>query len=181
MGAVRLVETVGEAARDQGQVGALDAEHELRGGGHVRDRVADGHVRGHRGARLLGRHLVCRDHQHTLDAFGGIQANGAGPLVAVGLRADDEASVERRADVVGVALELDGAGVDLLALEPQLEQVVGGHQPGDDRRRRRAEAAGERDLAANLEPQAVGGMKRLEGSHAQVAAVVRDRLVARVN
>jgi hypothetical protein len=80
-----------------------------------------------------------------------------------------------------MALELHGAGVDLLALEPQLEHVVGCRQSGDDRRGGRAESASERDLAANLEPQAVGRMKRLEGSHAQVAAVDRHRLAAPVD
>ena len=118
---------------------------------------------------------------HALDAFGGVQPNWAGYLVPVDGRADHEAPVERRADVVGVAFQLDGAGVDLLALEPQLEQVVGSHQARDDGRRRGAEAAGEWDLAANLEPQVIGRMKRLERPHAQVVAVVRHRLAARVD
>ena len=39
--AVRLVEAVGEAAADQGQVGALDPERELGRGGDVVDRGAE--------------------------------------------------------------------------------------------------------------------------------------------
>ena len=106
---------------------------------------------------------------------GGSSRTGARQLAgAVGARAEDEAAVERRGDVVGMALELDRVAVDRVALEAELEQVVGGDQAGDDRRRARAEPAGERDLAADLEAQPVGRVQALERAHAEVRAVGRQ-------
>ena len=73
------------------------------------------------------------DRQRLQARSGGSKRDG----LAVG--ADHEAAAQRGGDVVGVALQLarqrEQVGV-------QLEQVVGGHQPGDDRRGARAEPAG---------------------------------------
>ena len=73
-----------------------------------------------------------------------------------------------------MALDLDRVGVDLLAGEAELEQMVRGEQAGDDCRRAGAEAAGERDLTRDPEGEPVGGMQALERPHAEVAAVARD-------
>ena len=61
-----------------------------------------------------------------------------------------------------MALEGDGVGVERLAFEPELEQMVRRDQAGDDRRRAGSEPPGERDLAPDLEAQAVGGVQALE-------------------
>ena len=56
----------------------------------------------------------------------------------------------------------DRVAVDRVAVEAELEEVVGGNQAGDDRRCARAEPARERDLAADLKTQAVGRVQALE-------------------
>ena len=53
----------------------------------------------------------------------------------------------------------------------QLEQVVGGHQPRDDRRSARAEPAGSGMSRRDPEFEPVGGMQSLERPHDEVAAV----------
>jgi hypothetical protein len=70
-----------------------------------------------------------------------------------------------------VALEVDRVGVDGLAREAELEQVVGGNQPGDDRGGAGAEAAGERDLGADRKPQSIRGMQSLERLHAEIRPI----------
>ena len=85
--------------------------------------------------------------------------------------ADHEAAVDRGGDVVGMALERARPGEHLLLREAQLEEVVGGEEAGDDRRGARAEAAGQRDLAAHAEGDRVGGAQALEGADDQVVAV----------
>ena len=73
---MRLVQAVGEAAGDQGQVGALDAEHELGRGGDVGDRVGDAERSAGSAARACGgRHLLVRDHEHRLDALRRLEAH----------------------------------------------------------------------------------------------------------
>ncbi len=62
--------------------------------------------------------------------------------------ADHEAAVDRRGDVVGMALQLGRPGQHLLSGERQLVEVVGGEEAGDDRRGAGAEPAGERDAVA---------------------------------
>ena len=74
-----------------------------------------------------------------------------------------------------MALELGRPRQHLLLGERQLEEVVGGEEAGDDRRRAGAEAAGQRDLAAQPEGDPVGGMQALEGPHDQVVAPGRAR------
>ena len=75
-----LVQAVGEAGADQGQVRALDAEHELGGGGDVGDRVLDRDL-GRQGlAGLLGRHLLAGDDDDRLDALGRVEPGGGDDL-----------------------------------------------------------------------------------------------------
>jgi len=88
-------------------------------------------------------------------------------------RAKGDATVEGGGDVVGVPLELGRAGEDRGAVVGELEHVVGGEQAGDDRRRARAKATGERNLAADAEADAVGRMKALERTNDQVGAIGR--------
>ena len=71
-------------------------------------------------------------------------------------RADHEAAVDRRRDVVGMALDLGRPRQQLLPRQRQLEEMVGGRQPGDDRRRARPEPPRQRDLRAQLERDPVG-------------------------
>ena len=70
-----------------------------------------------------------------------------------------------------MALEGGGVCVERLAFEPELEQMVRRDQAGDDRRRAGSEPPGERDLAPDLEAQAVGGVQALEGTHAEVRPI----------
>jgi hypothetical protein len=79
--------------------------------------------------------------------------------------------MQRRGDVVGVALELGGQG-EQVGIE--LEEVVGGHQPRHVGGRARPEAAAERDPRADAEGEGVGGGEPGEAAHGQVAPVARD-------
>ena len=115
----------------------------------------------------------------ALEAAGRVEA-GRARRVPLPRPADDEAAVDRRRNVVGVALQLARPGQQLLLGEGQLEEVVGGAEAGDDRRGAGAEPAGQRDLAAQAEGDAVGGMQALEGAHDQVVAAGRDIEAARV-
>ena len=73
-----------------------------------------------------------------------------------------------------MTLDLGRPDQHLLLREGQLEEVVGGEEAGDDRRGAGAEPARQRDLAAQPEGDAVGGMQGLEGAHDQVVAPGRD-------
>jgi hypothetical protein len=80
-----------------------------------------------------------------------------------------------------VALQLHRARVHLVAAQPELEKVVGGDQAREDRGGARAQAPGEGDLAADLEPQAIRRMQGLEGADAEVRPVLRQRIAAGVD
>ena len=56
----------------------------------------------------------------------------------------------------------------------ELEQVIGGHQPGDDGGRARAEAPRQRYLRADREGEVVGRVQALERAHDEVVAAPRD-------
>ena len=125
MGAGLLVELVVESARDEVPVAAGEPEGEEGGVGDVEDGLLEGYLRREGLARLAGADGMVGDDGERLQACGGLEACG----VTVG--ADDEASVERGGDVVGVALDGCGAG-EQGGVEH--EQVIGGEQTGDDRR-----------------------------------------------
>ncbi len=108
----------------------------------------------------------------ALEALGRVEAGRRRPAVAC--PAGDEAAVDRGGDVVRVPLDLGGAREQVLGRQRQLVEVVRGGEAGDDRRGARAEAAGERDLAADREPEPVRGVQRLEGAHDQVVAAQRQ-------
>ena len=55
----------------------------------------------------------------------------------------------------------------------ELEQVIGGHQPGDDRRGARPESARQRDVRRDPELEPVGRMEPLERPHHEVVAAAR--------
>ena len=78
---------------------------------------------------------------------------GGSKRVASTVGADGEAAVQRRRDVVGVALELGG---EREHVGVELEEVVGGHEPGDVGGGARAQAAAERDLRPDAEGEGVG-------------------------
>jgi hypothetical protein len=80
-----------------------------------------------------------------------------------------------------MAFELDGVAVDLVLPERQLEQVIGRHQAGDDRRGARAQPASDRDVLAKLEADAVGRVKALEGPHDEVLPALGQRGTADVD
>ena len=88
------------------------------------------------------RDRLLRDDQHRLEPHRRLEPVHAGAV------ADDEPALQRGRDVVGVALEL---GRQLEDVGVELEHVVGGEQPGDDRGGARAEAAGQRDLRGDRE------------------------------
>ncbi len=182
-GAVRLVEAVGQAARDQRQVGALDAEDELRGGGDVGDRVGDRHVGGHRGARL---------------ARSGPPRPGSRPRP----RRPGEA---RAALAEAAARRRRPAGRPRRPRRAPRRRCRGGPRARPrGRRSARARAPSSNRWSAAISPATIAaaeeprprasgislrisnrrpsaGMKRLEGAHAQVRAVVRHRLATRVD
>ena len=117
MGTVGLMEAVDEAAADEVPVAAGKPERQQRGVGDVGDRVGHWDRRRQRGARLLGADRLMRDDEDRLEARGGVEARGS----AVG--ADHEAAVQRRRDVVGVALQLAGQRQHVGV---KLEEMVGG-------------------------------------------------------
>ena len=121
-----------------------------------------GTSRGQRRARGARAHGLLGHDRERLEARRRVEARGAARRAA-----DHEAAVQRRRDVVGMALQLarerEQVGVEL-------EHVIGRHQARDDRRRARAEAARERDLRADPEGEAVGRVQPLEGAHAEVLA-----------
>ncbi len=89
-------------------------------------------------AILVRTGLVGHD-EHGLEAVGRVEPH----RLAVG--ADDEPAEQRRGDVVGVAFEL---GRDVQQVGVELEQVVGGDEPGDVGGGARAQPAAERDAGA---------------------------------
>jgi len=90
------------------------------------------------------------------------------------LAADHEAAVDRRRDIVRVALQVGGPGEQLGGAQGKLVKVIGGGQAGDDRRGAGAQTAGQGDFAADAEAQPVGGMQDLERAHDEVVAPARD-------
>ena len=166
----------------------------MGGGADVVDGVGERQLRRHRRSGFRGRDLLVGDHQDRLQALRWSEQGrhrhirrGRGAAEAdldrVGRRlarrrsrrsADDDAAEQGRGDVVGMPLDLAGAGVDPLARVAELVEVVGGEQPGDDRRGGGPEPARERDLAAQPEGDVVGGMEALEGADEQVVATGAD-------
>ena len=74
-----------------------------------------------------------------------------------------------------MALQLAVARASISSLrQRQLEEVVGGEEPGDDRRGAGAEPARQRDLAAQPEGDPVGRVQALEGADDEVVAPGRD-------
>ena len=140
VGPVRLVQAVGEPAGDQPKVGPLQAQHQLRCRGDVGDRVG---VRDRFRDRLRAlTWALARPRARPRRPRGpGAPRSGSRPLASSARGADDESAVDRRGDVVGVALDLRRAGEHVGGLEGQLVEVVGGQQPRDDRRRAGAEPA----------------------------------------
>ena len=161
---MRLVQPVGEAAGEQVPVPAGQAEHEQRAVGDVEHRVGHRDRVGQRGARRLGAHRLVRHDEHRLELGRRVQAH----RLAVALTTSPPSSAG--ADVVGVALDLDRQRHEVGV---ELEEVVGGDEAGDDRRRARAQPAVERDVRADAEGEAVGAVQALERAHEQVRAVAR--------
>ena len=72
---MRLVDAVGEPGADQVEIGALDPEDELGGGGDVVGDVGERQLGGQRGAGGVGRDLlVAGSTRIALDALGRRQA-----------------------------------------------------------------------------------------------------------
>ena len=159
------MQAVLEPACHQVPLAARQPEHEQRRVGDVEDGVAHRHLGGQRGPRLPGADRIVGDDHDRLEPGRDVES-GRG---AVGTH--DEPAEQGRPDVVGVALDLGGGGQQVGV---ELEQVVGGHHAGDNRRRARAEATRERDVAVDREPEVVGWMQGGEGPHAEVAPVAGD-------
>ena len=130
----------------------------------VEHRIGHRHLVGQRRARLLGPDRFVGHDEDRLEPRRDVEAAG------VAVRGHHEAAEQRGGHVVGVALDLGGDGQKVGV---QLEEVVGGHRAGDDRRGAGAEAAGEWDLAADREREVLGRVQRLEGADAQVASIPR--------
>ena len=121
------MQTVVEAARDEVPVPPREPQRQQGGMCDVEDGIRDGHLGGQRGARALGVDGLAGNHGERLEARGRIEAYGD----AIG--AYDEPPVQSGGGVVGVTLQLSR---QLQQGGVELEEMVGGHQPGDDRRRR---------------------------------------------
>jgi hypothetical protein len=162
------VQTVVQTLREHVPVAARESERQQRAVRDVEDGVGERHLLGQRRSRGARAHGLLGHDGERLKPGRRLEARRA----TVG--ADHKAAVQRCRDVVGVALELacvrEHVGVDL-------EHVVGRHQPGDNRRRARAEPAREWDLRADLERELVGRMQPLERTDAEVLAAERDRQV----
>ncbi len=94
-----------EAAGDEVEVGAAQAEHQQRRGGDVGDGVGERDLGRDRLAGELGRDLLGRDHDDPLEPLRRVEAGRQRRPLRAG-PADHEAAVDRRGDVVGVALQL---------------------------------------------------------------------------
>ena len=154
-----------QALGDQVPIALHEPEHEHRAVAHVGRRVVQRHGLGQGLAGELGAHGLVRHDEHGLQAGGRVEARGA---VAA---ADDEPPAHRRGDVVGMALELGGV-LDHVGVE--LEEVVRGHQPGDVRRRARAQPAAQRDVRPDAELEVVGRVQTREAAHGEVAVIAGD-------
>jgi hypothetical protein len=166
------VDAIAEPPGDQVKVGLLQAEDEERRGGDVGDRVGDRDLVRHRRTRGLGAHLLGRDDRHGLQSLRWVEA-GRREATAVAT-ADHEPAVDRGGDVVGVAFDLGRSRQQLTGLERELVEVVCGGETGDDRGGARAEPPRNRNLAADAEADAVGGMQGLEGAYDEVVPPGRD-------
>ena len=123
--------------------------------GDVEDGVGHRHRGGQRGARLArSAPRACGHDEHRLEPGRHGEALGAA------VRAQHEAAEQRGGDVVGMALEPRRGRASRSA--PPLDERVRRQQPGHDRRRARPQAAGQRDVRADPEREAVGREQRLE-------------------
>ncbi len=151
---MELVEAVLQPARHEVPVAAGETQREQRAVGYVEHRIGERHLGGKRFTGGLSTHGVVRDDRQRLQPSGRIEAGG----LAVG--ADNEAAVQRRRDVVGVALQLRSRG-----------QAAGrparrcGRPPSAPRRSPRAfaHAAGKRDVGLDAEGEAIRWVQALEG------------------
>src|SRR3954469_15090429 len=160
-----LVDAVRQPAGHEVEVAAGEAQHEQRRVRRVVDGVGDRHLGRQRGAGLHRRDLLRRNRQHALESRHGVEAHGR-PVV----RAHHEPSVDGRAHVVGMPLELRR---EVEQRRVELEDVVGRGEPRHDGRGRRAEAGGRRDLGLDAEAEVVGRLERLEGPHAEIRPIER--------
>ena len=120
-------------AGDEVPVAAREPERQQRRVGDVEDRVGHRHLVGQRRARLP----ACgpaRAGTTSTASRPGRRRRSASPAPSAQI---DEPAVQRGRDVVGMALELGG---ERQQVGVELEQVVGGHQPGDERRGARSRA-----------------------------------------
>ena len=121
-----------------------------------------------RGASLAGR------HRRPGGGIATIASSPAGGSIRVtrAARADDESAVQRCGEVVGVAF--DQQSTDASRSVPSSKMWSAAATPGEDRRRARPEATGQRDLGGDPEGEVVGAVQRLEGLDDQVVLVRRD-------
>ena len=162
-----------QAAGDQVEIGRCRPRTRLEARGDVGDRVLERELLRDRRAGAARSRPPRRGSRRRPRAPSGGSKRAATGCPGLG-SADDEAAVDRRGDVVGVPLELGRPRQELLLREPELVEMVGGEEAGDDRRRARAEAARQRDLAAQPEGDPVGRAQALEGADDQVVAAGRQ-------
>ena len=156
---VGLVQPVAQAGGDQVPVGRRQPERQGRGAGDVGDRVGDRH---------LGR-AAPRGRQPSRTGSNGTtstasSSSGAGIRAHVGPVADHEAAAQRRADVVRVALQL---GREREQVGVELEQVIGGGEPGHDRRRATSRA---RRSAGSRSARRTGTRRRARAARTRAPA-----------
>jgi hypothetical protein len=173
------VDRVVEAAGDEVEVGAAQAEHQQGRGGDVGDRVGERHLGRDRLTGELGRDLLGWNHDDPLQPLRRIEAGGERGAIGIGAT-DHEAAVDRGRDIVRVTLQRGRPPQHLLFRQRQLEEVVGGEEPGDDRGGAGTEPTRQRNLTAQAEGDAVGRVQALEGADDEVVAPGRDVEPARV-
>jgi chromosome partitioning protein len=161
-----LVQAVLQTACEQIPVAAREPEGKQGAVGDVEHRILHRHLRGQGGARGARADGPLGHHGEGLQPCRRVKSGG------LAIRADDEPAAQRSGDVVRVTLELGGA---CQQVGVELEQVIGSHQAGDDRRAARTQAARQGNLGAYLEGEAVRRMQPLEGPNAEVLPALRDR------
>ncbi len=144
------MQAVGQQRGEVLQAALGQGEREADGVGQRGRGVGEGDRRGEarRAASVEVRHSGMTTTNASSSGTGTGRATGPGPH-------GHEPAGEAGGGVVGVALDLGGAGQQVVGRPAQAAEGVGGHQAGADGRRRRAEAAPERDAIAALHGQAV--------------------------
>ena len=161
--AARLVQAVAQAPGDQVPVAPGEARASSSAAWPTLNTAsAIGTSAGSAARAVVVRTASCGHDHHRLEPRGRVEAHGARPSAHT-----TKPPSQRRGGVVGMALEL---GRERQQVGVELEEVVGGHQPGDDRRGARPQAAGRAGSPSGCGTRSRRpGAARSNAAHAQVA------------